>query len=650
MCGICGIYSVKPVDSEHIVQMCYLLSHRGPDDEGYILFDFAKVIPLAGRDSKIQAERVYQKQANLFFGHRRLSIIDLSICGHQPMSDVDQKIWIVFNGEIYNYLELKSKLQSKGYIFKSNTDTEVIVNSYKEWGCDCVNFLDGMWAFVILDIDKKILFGSRDRTGVKPLYFFHNKDYFIFASEIKAIVKSNLYSKQINHELVLDYLLMDIEEQVPESFFRGIFQLLPSHNFILDLNTNHLKIWRYFDVQYNSNYEKFDKSKLASYSKKLKELIFEVIRSRLISDVPVGSCLSGGLDSSTIVCVINEILKGESISCIGQRQKVFSAVFPNYSIDESKWINIIVSKTNVESYKTTPSFEELIKDLEELVYYQDIPFGSTSIYAQYKVMQLASINGIKVMLDGQGGDEIFTGYHGFYESFLKEIVRNYDFFKIFNLLLNFKKVPFSYRHLWRILRKSLKHIFSFNTKHSQFKNLSNYLGTEYTFTDEAMLAIRDKLKDFWKYPVELLNEHLYKQLTLGLVNLLRYEDRNSMRFSIEARAPFSDSVKLINFMFSLPTAYKIHNGLSKYILRVALKDILPFQTINRIDKIGFQTPQNQWISNNLSFFTNLIDYEFIRNYINVDRFLAVCYKSEVDTNKIWKIINLSVWKKVFFSN
>lgn len=615
------------------------LKHRGPDDEGYLIYDFNKPIHLSGKDSKINKENITNKVSNLFLGHRRLAIIDLSIAGHQPMSDINQKLWIVFNGEIYNYMEIRQILQTKGYIFKTNTDTEVIINSYLHWGYKCVDYFDGMWAFVILDTNKNILWGSRDRFGVKPLYFYHDKEKFIFASEIKAIVNSGLLLKQINDDLICDYISMGIEEQSIESFFKNLFQLLPSHNFELNLKTNELKIWKYYDLKFNQEYEKFDKQKLVKIVKDLKELIFEYILLHLRADVSIGSCLSGGIDSSTIVCIINEILKKENISNIGKQQKVFSAVFPNEEVDETKWIQIVVNHTNVSWYKTSPNSSELFNDLEDLIYFQDIPFGSTSIYAQYRVMKLAAENGIKVMLDGQGGDEVFSGYLGYFNSFFSEIIYHFDFKKLLNSIYYIENFPFSKREFWKIiLRKlKLKNVISafYGSKHNNSFDYSEFL-----FSYDLINNLQKRFKEYLFASSNSLNLDLFKQIRFGLINLLRYEDRNSMRFSIEARTPFADSLKLIEYVFSLPSTYKIHNGFSKYILRESMKGIVPNEILNRSDKIGFQTPQQKWI--NLERVSEYLDWNFLKSYVNK-------LPSNVSDSFLWRLLNLSIWKKVFFS-
>lgn len=652
MCGICGIFSISPIKSDFIVRMNNILKHRGPDDEGYLLYDFDKILILTGNDSKVDGQKIFEKNGNLFLGHRRLSILDLSPAGHQPMSDISQKIWIVFNGEIYNYIELREILEKKGYKFKSNTDTEVIINSYLEWGYNCVNYFDGMWAFVIFDSDKKILFGSRDRFGVKPLYFHLDSNLLIFASEIKAIVNSGLYQKQINKKHLADYLIFCYEEQYPLCFFENIYPLKPSYNFEFNLKTFQLKVFRYYKLQFNGKYEKFSEKNLKIFSEKVRELIFETVRLRLRSDVSIGSCLSGGLDSSTIVCVINEIIKKDFIENIGERQKVFTAVFKGEEIDESKWAQIVVNKTKTQWFTTNPTFQELFQDLEDLVYYQDIPFGSTSIYAQYRVMKLAKENGVKVLLDGQGGDEVFTGYLLYYPIFFQELARNLDFFSILNELKHYKNFSFPLKEILKIIKKAikLKYLIKVFFKKIAIKEkkefFEDFFPDEFIFNKQFFDYAVEKVKEFLRNPDYFLNEFLYKQLKYGLINLLRYEDRNSMRFSIESRVPFSDGIKLIEYVYSLPSVYKIHNGLSKYILRESIKDILPPEIYKRTDKIGFQTPEKKWFRDNKKLVLEILDYDLLKEFIDVEKVKSEFDK--LDSVKIWRLLNLSLWKKVFF--
>ncbi|OGX06222.1 MAG: asparagine synthase (glutamine-hydrolyzing), partial [Omnitrophica WOR_2 bacterium GWA2_47_8] len=288
----------------------------------------------------------------MLLAHRRVSIIDLSKAGHQPMPDHDKQLWIVYNGEIYNYRELRKELEIGGYHFQSQTDTEVILAAYEKWGNGCVHKFNGMWAFVIYDRRRNVIFASRDRSGVKPLYYFYNKEKFAFASEIKALLSLPFIPKEINRAAVFDFLALELEEQEEEGFIRSIFELPPAHCFELDLNTGDFRKWRYYQLKFEDAWEKVNDQKLKVYLSDIKELIINAIKLRLRSDVAVGSSLSGGIDSSSIVCVINDLLRKEKIQQIGDVQKTFSACYNDSLIDESRWAKLIVDQTKTAWHRT----------------------------------------------------------------------------------------------------------------------------------------------------------------------------------------------------------------------------------------------------------------------------------------------------------
>lgn len=636
MCGIAGIvwnqerYKEKEMFNRVIKDLTNALLHRGPDDEGFF-FD-----------------------KNLAFGHRRLAIIDLTESGHQPMlySGKNGQYVITYNGEIYNYIELKNELKRDGYVFNSNTDTEVILASYDKWGFDCLEKFNGMWSFVIYDKGRKILFGSRDRFGVKPLYYYFQDDIFSFASEIKALLKLPFYKPQINEKAVFKYFVFGADEELNESFFKKIYSLQPSHAFTFDLESFKLKVWQYYRINYNTEYERFDQRKLQRYCGDIRRLIFDAVEIRLRSNVPVGSCLSGGLDSSTIVCVVNQILKTKKVDSIGERQKAFTASYKNENIDESNWASIVVKHTGASWFQTFPTSKELMDDLEDLIYYQEIPFGSTSIYAQYRVMKLARENGIKVLLDGQGGDELFAGYTVLYPSFFYELIRK-DIKQLIIELRSIKNSPLSASHIQNIA------LFFGAKVLSKYlgENVINYIARNTTFKildllqDDFLEQNRYEIKSIAGNLPESLNENLFELATgAGLRSLLKYEDRNSMRFSIEARTPFSDDINLIEYVFSIPSSYKIHNGWSKFLLRNSMKGILPDQITHRKDKIGFATPEAIWLKENIrvlndiltshkELFKPYLDYKMFQQYIRTGK---IFYR-----NIFWNVINFVLWRSIF---
>jgi asparagine synthase (glutamine-hydrolysing) len=655
MCGIAGIYSFKgKIENNLIKKMTDTLMHRGPDDEGFLAINTEtnEMTPLAGPDSKVAGQRIetFHRSVNLVFGHRRLSIIDISPSGHQPMSNRDRTIWIVYNGEIYNYLELREELKGLGYEFKTNTDTEVLLAAYEQWQDKCLSRFNGMWSFVIYDRRENVLFGARDRFGVKPFYYYANRNYFAFASEIKALIDLPVVKREINPKAVFDYLLLGMNEHEDEGFFKDILELQPSFAFYYSLSTNTMKKWKYYSLDYVDKWENVDKKRLDRYVDEIRELLFNAVSLRLRSDVPIGSCLSGGIDSSSIVCLINLMLGKENINQIGEAQKVFTASYDGRTIDESKWAKVVVDRTKTSWYRTFPKSSELIEDVEDLVYSQDIPFGSTSIYSQYKVMKLASDNGIKVLLDGQGGDELFTGYHPYYGTFFIEMLKAFAIGGFVRELRSLENSPVDLKNLfldlirlfYRMLipRSSRAFILMMRRKEN------NYLNTD--FLNEN----RDRLHIARSKPPTSLNKMLYKFISeLSLKSLLRYEDRNSMRFSIEARTPFSDDVDLIEYVFRIPSAYKIHCGWSKYLLRAATEGLLPEEIRLRKDKIGFATPEYDWLNemkgNFRAYITDDLEHFLDVAKIRTDWDQLVGKQTQTGITELWRFINFAVWKKVY---
>jgi len=656
MCGIAGVLSYNSkVDKRFIISMNYALRHRGPDDEGYIAVSLKDNIvhSLNGNDSVNKSNLIndFNIEANLFLGHRRLSIIDPSPAGHQPMSDETRRVWIVYNGEIYNYLELREELKQKGFKFTTNTDTEVLLKSYIEWGTDCVNRFNGMWAFAILDLGKSTLFLSRDRFGVKPLYFYKDENYFAFASEIKALLTVSFIKREVNYEAVFDYLAFGWEEEGEDSFFSGIRELKSSHNMIVNLNNREVKLYQYYELSYFDKFEKYNLDKESQHVLRVRELIFNAVRLRLRSDVKVGSCLSGGVDSSTIVCVMNEIIKNEKVSQVGDFIKCFTASYTDDKVDESNWAKVVIENTNSEWIRTFPTEKELLEDLQDLIYTQEIPFGSTSIYAQYRVMKIASESGVKVLLDGQGGDELFTGYTGYFPTFYRELIKNLDFRGLCNEIKNVGASPID---LKTILNMAVK---SELAKYLTFPKLRNFLIKRMVY---QIFLINPEFYNNFSYRVKSrqekiansLNEQLYQLITGdNLKKLLRYEDRNSMRFSLESRTPFADDVNLIEYCFQIPSIYKIHNGYSKYILRQSMIGILPEQIRNRVDKVGFATPEIKWLKVNKEFVKEILSSsQILKNIVCTQNLLK-----DLDNDTIfnygftlWRVVNLAIWYDLFF--
>jgi len=564
MCGIFGAVTTEGLQDCKIREISNLLFHRGPDDEGFL-------------DIKLEGKR-------LQFVHRRLSIIDLSSRAHQPMSYDDQNLWIVYNGEIFNYKELKEQLRLKGYRFKSESDTEVILASYKEWGKECVRHFNGDWAFCIYDKNRNELFLSRDRLGVKPLYYYFDKDNFVFSSEIKTLLGLPFITREWNKDLVCLFIILGISDFSQYTMYKRIYQLEPASNAVFNLSSYTLRSYRYWNPSYNKDKAKFTTREELRYARRIRELLEDSVRLRLRADVKVGTCLSGGIDSSIVVMIINNILKRylPEAESVGEIQKTFTASYEGESIDEKKWVEYLTKNIDVRKHFVYPLPSHFYRDMSNFVFLHDEPVISTSVYAQYKVMELSSKN-VKVVLDGQGADELFAGYWAEGNRWKRY------FYSSLNRPL--KRLVFKSFYSWKI------------------RFLKNFLG------DFDVDFVADILAQ--KMPSDL-NRHLFLDETrYNLPQLLRYEDRNSMGFSVEARVPFTD-YRLVEYVLNMPSCYKIHNGWTKYILRKAFEDLLPSGIIWRRDKIGFETPEKNWLMHFESF-SKFLDKYGIHSY-NGDSF------------------------------
>ncbi|MDZ4711879.1 MAG: asparagine synthase (glutamine-hydrolyzing) [bacterium] len=648
MCGISGIYSRQSnIDKAIIKSMNDCIAHRGPDDEGFLAYstETKKAYELNSN-----AFSDFRENANLFLGHRRLSIIDTSNAGHEPFVDPTSKYFMIFNGEIYNYIELREDLIKKGYKFHSKTDTEVLLYLYIEYKEKCLGYLNGMWSFVILDTERNILFGSRDRFGVKPFYYFLDNNYFLFASEIKALLKAPQINRSINAKAAFDFLAGGRMLEPDITMFEKIFELESSHYFTVDLNNNFFEKKRYYELTYTDKFEKFDETRSKHYIEEIREKIINAIRLRLRSDVAIGSCLSGGIDSSSIVCVINYLMKDQKIEQVGDLQKVFTASFPGTLIDETNWAELVVKETSTDWHRTYPDSKSLLGDLEKLVYVQDVPFGSTSIYSQYRVMKLASENKVKVLLDGQGGDELFTGYTYFIRSFYNELIKHRDFSSVMNEYKSTTNSPFDKKAINKMFGKSFANLFlpsAVKKKLINFIEPENLL-IEKNFYDNNFERLKEgKLREFTN-----LNSSLHNQFTISsLRELLKYEDRNSMNFSIEARTPFADDINLIEYVFNIPGSYKMRNGWTKYLMRESMKGIVPEKILTRTDKVGFATPEYYWLND---IKDNLKEYftKDLNEYIKIDKIVGdwdsiFAGQKKTGITNLWRFINFAMWKKVY---
>lgn len=602
---MCGINGFNWSDEKLIESMNKAVRHRGPDGEGIYVDD------------------------NVSLGHVRLAIIDLSERGKQPMSNEDGTIWITYNGEIYNFRELREELIEKGHKFRSNTDTEVVIHAYEEFGSDCVHKFNGMWAFCVYDGTKNTLFLSRDRLGIKPLYYHYEGGRFIFSSEIKGILQHNI-KREPDDEIIFDYLFFNLIDHTENTFFEGIKRLLPSHNAIFDLESKKLTLSKYYDLEKRIKSSKFEEDFL-------RDLFLDSVEKRLVADVPVGSCLSGGIDSSSIVCAMR-------IADNDQNIKTFSLIFPEDEIDESKYQEIVSKEVSAERYATSFFEEDILRDMHDMIYTQEEPFPGLSMYGQYRIMKLAQENKMKVLLDGQGADEILCGYHYFFGYYFSELLRG---FKIATFLRNISLYYKIHRSFLPLQHLALTVIPKFVIKffwYMRFGYLDkNFIEKYKNRKTKDAVWDANTIKD-----ISLLSE-TFSSLPL----LLRFEDKNAMRFSVETRLPFCD-YRLVEYILSLDSKDILQGGITKYCFRESMKDILPEEIKNRMDKIGFTTPDDEMIrtEEGKSFILKIVNSEKFRerNYWNYKKIKEMIEAHLAGKNygaEIWKCILLEMWLEVW---
>ena len=562
MCGIAGIISNNSslITTDRVKKMTDALAHRGPDAEGTWM------------------------NSTTALGNRRLSIIDLSSAGNQPMHCLD-RYTIIHNGEIYNYIELKEELQKKGYSFFTKTDTEVIVAAYDCWKEECVDHFDGMFAFAVWDEKEKELFAARDRFGEKPFFYFLDNEQFVFASEMKALWAAGI-ERKVNLKLLFNYLTIGYVDNpnIPEETFFENISKLPAASYLKLSTVNfQLSISNYWDIEVeNENKKISDAETIEQFS----ALLHRSVKRRLRSDVPIGSSLSGGLDSSSIIAILH------SLTAKDAQLRAFSSVFPGFEKDESAFAKIVADQFHLQHFTSTPDAALLHSDLETLFYYQEEPFSSSSIYAQYKVYELAKQHGIKVLLDGQGADETLAGYHKYYKWYWQELFRKRKLISTGELNAA-KELGITENFGWKNRVAAL--FPEFATIFLERQYLLNALRHEDLTKDFTQLQSKEA---YYITPeIFTLNGVLYFNTCMhGLEELLRYADRNSMAHGREVRLPFLDH-ELVEFIFSLPANFKIRKGWTKWLLRETMKDKLSNEIVWRKDKIGFEPPQEQWVRN-----------------------------------------------------
>lgn len=608
MCGIFGAIKLlggyTNQDYKSFVSATDLVNYRGPDYGDYKTFSLPDVD--CGNTFSI------------FLGHRRLSIIDLSENGRQPMSY--DGLCIVFNGEIFNYLELKSELISLGEIFETNTDTEVILKIYKRYGEGGFSKLNGMWAFIIYDSINKLFIASRDRFSIKPLYYFKSEDRFYFASEIKQLLPF-VSKREANEENLYSFLQQGLVEINNDTFFKGIKKIPPKQNLIIDLITRKARFNQYWNYEINRIQDEKEGIEL------FYELFKDSVEIRLRSDVNVGSLLSGGLDSSAITILAADILKEKFSS--------YSIVSNDSRYSEEKFIDIMGKQKYVNNRKLTFTPELVLDKLEQVMYHQEEPFGSLSIVAQYVIFEkIKKETDIIVVLSGQGGDEILMGYLKYFFFYLNQLRKKGKYVQAVSQIFH------------SIIQGTIISQFEIKTA----KRYMPFLATR----QQKHLTLKHKMIDTWSFTD--LNERQIKDIDFFSVpSLAHFEDRNSMAHGLEVRNPFLDH-RLVNAALSLTPELKIKNGWNKYVLRKAISE-LPPEIRWRKDKKGFTTPDNSWLKHELkpliisSFTNSMLDrMGYIDSKLFLNYYQSFLKGARIYDKDIFRILCAELWFKRWIAN
>jgi asparagine synthase (glutamine-hydrolysing) len=570
MCSIAGIISLDPnrVVPAVLEKMNGTQQHRGPDGEGYY----------------------YQQQHGIHIGfaHRRLAILDLTDQSSQPFRYLNRYV-LIFNGEIYNYREIRTELLSKGYAFRSAGDTEVIAAAYDAYGEDCLNHFDGMFAFALWDEKESKLFCARDRFGEKPFYYhFSSEQHTLhFASEIKALFAAGI-DRRPDKTMLYNYLTLgntkraDIPQQ---SFFENIFQLPPSHHIVFEPRETQPIVSRYWDLDKESSSEMQEKQAL----EKFRDLLYNSVQRRLRSDVAIGTSLSGGLDSSSIVAIASAVTDTKFT------HQGFSAVFPGFEKDESEKINSVARHFDLSVHTVAPTADDFCNSLNELLFFHDEPFGSASVFAQFMVYAKAKEKGVKVLLDGQGADEVLGGYPKYTHWFLQEMIKVNGWQRTNAAAETFKANGFLHHWNWKNrVAAMMPYLTATQLKNKAYRNQSAN-----PYLNKAFVAAAQDKESIFKPVVEKLNDIQYADLMIqGLEELLRYADRNSMAHSCEVRLPFL-SHELVQFVVSLPASFRMKSGYTKWMLRTIMEKKLPDQIGWQKGKIGFEPPQQKWMQDDI---------------------------------------------------
>lgn len=610
MCGIVG-FTGKP-DGERLNAMLKCIAHRGPDDEAKFEVD------------------------NFQLGMRRLAIIDLTDDIY-PLANETNDVHCVFNGEIYNYQVLREELKQLGHTFTTESDTEVILHGYEEWGTQVWNRLRGMFVIILYDDKKDQLFIVRDRLGIKPVYYAEVDGRVVFSSEIKAIVRNWDVNPEPDDISVWRFLNSRVHDDSKHTFFANIKRLMPGHFMQIEADGN-FRIEKYWELKTTPDFH--SKKSDAEYAAEFREKFVESMKLHLIADVPVGVTLSGGLDSSSVTCIARKLInEGTSMHTDQNKLMTFSALHPGETIDESEYINEVVKFAQTDPHTVVPNVDEFWNEVETWMYFQEEPTISTAPYAYYTVMREAH-KFVTVLLSGQGGDELMAGYIPYFMSYIQSAQ--------------------DANAIWEILRESVQ---GFDLYAPFFKQkFDSLLNKSKQLDPSGMLNIDAQTMDSAKERIQHkhhrnLNKRLLFDLTEGSVpNLLRYEDKNSMAHSIESRVPFLDH-EFVEFVHTLPIDQKIKYGWNRYVYRNAMKGLMPDKNRLRRNKIGFVNSEWEWLQAKSTQIIEIFSSEEFksRKYWHADKVLEnfqawIDGRIRGDGLFFWRVLSTELWLRIYVDN
>ena len=660
MCGIFGYFGQSSQVAGALQSMSGVLRHRGPNDEGFLVFRNGTAVALSGADTPSSvledhrsgsAPRAPLRADEAFdahcwtIGHRRLSILDLSAAGHQPMVGDGGRLWIAFNGEVYNFVELRHELEASGARFSTGTDTEVLLAAYARWGTHCFERLRGMWALAIVDAASGELVLARDPYGIKPLYLCSGDGWMAFASEIKAFTVLDGWSAKARLDGIADFLLYEQSDHREESLFEGVHQLSPGCLMRLPLRGDPARQAASRPEQWYSLTQAVASRVGADVD--IRGIVDESVRLHLRADVPIGSCLSGGIDSSSIVALATQRIRDLGSS---QSLMTITASAEDPRIDETRYAALAAEAAGAISNIVAPSADKLLADLDALVWHQDEPFVSSSIFVQWCVFGKARELGLTVMLDGQGADEAFGGYRGFVGAFLAEELRHGGVLTWIRRMREVRSGTALPIH--RLLGYTVAY---FSPRLRRLLGLLDGRSfAERTWLDPAFRNIAASRLDprragDWSSVASMSMDMVERS---NLPMLLRWEDRNSMAFSIEARVPFVDR-NVIETAIATPAGAKLGSGVQKQALRSAMRGLVPDAILDRKDKLGFLGSEELWmIHTHRRQFRSLLQQAVdglpgIVSPSILRDFDAVCEGRKRFDYRFWRVICLDRWRRRF---